>query len=184
MDPQIRGPWGIKSSQQIYENPWIALTHHDVKRPDGELGVYGTIHFKNHAIGILPLDDEGNTWLVGQHRFPLDLYSWEIPEGGGPHGIDLLDSAKRELKEETGIVALRWTPLLKMHLSNSVTDEQSISYLAQGLSFEAATPEGTEELTVRKLPFEEVYQMVARGEITDALAVATILRAKLVLMGL
>jgi 8-oxo-dGTP pyrophosphatase MutT (NUDIX family) len=183
MTKSKRGPWTISAVRTAYDNPWISVDHHDVVRPDGKPGVYGTVRFKNLAIAILPLDDDGNTWLVGQHRFPLDQYSWEIPEGGGAKGVAPLQSARRELKEETGIVAREWTEVLRMHLSNSVTDEESISFLARGLSFEAAAPEGDEELTVKKVSFEEVYRMVLRGEITDALAVATILRVKCMLAG-
>ena len=174
-----RGPWAIVESVSAYKNAWIEATHHTVIRPDGNEGIYGTVNFKNVAIAILPIDDDGCTWLVGQHRFPLDQYSWEIPEGGAPLGTDPLTSAQRELREEAGIVAREWRPILSMHLSNSVTDERSISYLATGLTFTEAEPEGTEDLKVRRVPFNDVVRMVLSGEITDALAVATILRAKI-----
>ncbi len=173
-----RGPWRIRAAQPVYANPWIEVVHHEVVRPDGIDGIYGTVHFKNRAIGILPIDADGYTWLVGQHRFPLDLYSWEIPEGGGPLSADPLLAAKRELKEETGIEARTWRQILTMHLSNSVTDEFSICYLATDLTMGQAEPEGTEELALRRLPFDEALQMVLDGRITDSVAVATILRAQ------
>jgi 8-oxo-dGTP pyrophosphatase MutT (NUDIX family) len=133
--------------------------------PKGGKGIYGKVHFKNMAIGVLPLDEDLNTYLVGQYRFPLDQYSWEIPEGGGPHGIEALASAKRELEEETGLVAEHWTELVQMHLSNSVTDEYGIVYLARGLRQFEAMPEETEELVVRKVPFAEVYRRWKQGRL-------------------
>ena len=178
MDEQ-HNPWTIQNEKEVYDNNWIQVTEYDVINPSGGKGIYGKVHFKNRAIGILPLDEEWNTYLVGQYRFTLNQYSWEIPEGGGPIGIDILESAKRELKEETGLVAGEWTLLLNLHLSNSVTDEYGTLFLARQLQQEASAPEETEDLVVRKLPFEEAYQMVTNGIITDALAVAAILKVKL-----
>lgn len=175
-------PWTVMAEKMIYSNPWISLTEYDVINPSGGKGIYGKVHFKNLAIGILPLDDEGNTWLVGQYRFALGSYSWEIPEGGSPVGDDPLEGAKRELREETGLVAQNWQPLLSMHLSNSVSDEYAIVYLASGLTQEDAQPEETEQLVVRKLPFEEAYQMVESGEITDSISVAALVKLKLLLV--
>lgn len=174
-----KNPWTITSSQNIYDNPWINLTEHQVINPSGGPGIYGHVHFKNLAIGIIPLDEEDNTWLVGQYRFTLNEYTWEIPEGGGPLGTDPLDSAKRELLEETGIIAQKWEEIQKFHLSNSVCDEFGYIYLARDLSFGEAEPEETEQLQVRKLPFEEAYQMVLNSEITDSLSVAAIYKIKL-----
>jgi 8-oxo-dGTP pyrophosphatase MutT (NUDIX family) len=134
------------------------------------------VNFKNLAIGILPLDEENNTWLVGQWRYPLNAYSWEIPEGGGPHGIDPLESAKRELKEETGIIAGELNEIMRLHLSNSATDELAIVYLAKKLSFENSEPEESEVLQVKKLHLNEAYEMVLNGEITDAISVAAIMK--------
>lgn len=175
-------PWTVVDSQKIYENNWIGLTEHNVINPSGGKGIYGEVHFKNYAIGILPLDEELNTWLVGQYRFPLKAYSWEIPEGGGPLHLAPLDSAKRELLEETGLVATNWTEIQKMHLSNSVSDEYSIIYIARGLTLGIAEPEETEELVLRKLPFEEAYQLVLNGTITDSMSVAAILKTKILLL--
>jgi 8-oxo-dGTP pyrophosphatase MutT (NUDIX family) len=180
MNEQLN-PWQVLNEKKIYENPWIKLTEFDVINPSGGKGIYGKVHFKSIAVGALPLDEELNTYLVGQYRFPLDRYSWEIPEGGGAYGIDPVDSAKRELLEETGLVATDWTQIVEMHLSNSVSDEYAVIYLARGLKQGTASPEETEQLQVKKLPFEEVYQMVERGEITDSLSVASILKVKLML---
>ncbi|HZY38889.1 MAG TPA: NUDIX hydrolase [Mucilaginibacter sp.] len=175
-------PWKITSKKDIYDNPWINLTEYQVINPAGNPGIYGKVHFKNLAIGVLPLDDDLNTYLVGQFRFPVNQYSWEMPEGGGPLGIDPLESAKRELLEETGLKADSWTEIQRLHLSNSVSDELSILYLARGLKQFEAQPEDTEQLVVKKLPFEEVYQMVCRGEITDSMTVAGVLKVKLMLL--
>lgn len=169
-------PWKTLSVCQVYDNPWIEVSHREVLNPSGGPGIYGVVHFKNVAIGIVPLDDAGNTWLVGQYRYTLGRYSWEIPEGGGPLEKPLLESAQRELLEETGITAKCWTKLMDMYLSNSVTTEYSVAYIAQDLAFQEAQPEATEQLQIRRLKFEEAVQMVLQGEITDALSVAALLR--------
>lgn len=176
-------PWQTLSSKKIYDNPWIGVTEHQVINPSGGKGIYGEVHFKNFAIGIIAIDTDDRIFMVGQYRFPLKQYSWELPEGGGPLDKDPLDSAKRELLEETGLVAKEWKEVLRMHLSNSVSDELGILYLAKGFEQLAPEPEETEQLEVRKLPFEEVYQMVVKGEITDSLTVAGILRVKLLREG-
>ena len=175
-------PWKILAQRDVYNNPWINVTEFDVLNPSGGKGIYGKVHFKNHAIGILPLDDELNTYLVGQYRFPISRYSWEIPEGGGPFGVEIIESAKRELKEETGLVAEEWTELIKLHLSNSISDEAGSVFLARKLKQEEAMPEETEQLIVKKVPFEEAYQMVENGIITDSVAVAAILKVKILLL--
>lgn len=169
-------PWTTLHSETVYDNPWIQVTHRDVLNPAGGKGIYGVVHFKNTAIGIVPLDNEGYTWLVGQYRYAPGGYSWEIPEGGGPLSRPLLESAQRELLEETGIRARRWTPLLDMHLSNSVSDEYGVVYLAQDLEFGAAEPEETEQLHIRRLPFAAALEMVMEGRITDSLSVAALLK--------
>jgi ADP-ribose pyrophosphatase len=179
MHHPTENPWQITSEQNIYDNPWINVTEYQVINPSGNPGIYGKIHFKNVAIGVIPLDAEMNTYLVGQYRFVLNQYCWEIPEGGGPEGSDPLESAKRELLEETGLKATEWTEILQMHLSNSVSDELSIIYLARNLQQHEAEPEDTEDLLVNKVPFEQVYQMVNSGEITDSVTVAAVLKIKL-----
>lgn len=175
-------PWKVLSEKNVYDNPWIQVVEYDVINPSGGKGIYGKVHFKNTAIGILPLDENGDTFLVGQYRFAISQYSWEMPEGGGPAQDDPLASAKRELLEETGLVAHDWRTILTMHLSNSVTDEWGIVYLARQLQQHAADPEETEQLAVKKLPFEEVYAMTQNGKITDALTVAAILKVKLMML--
>lgn len=177
----IENPWTTLSAELVYENPWIRLTKHDVLNPSGAMGLYTVVHFKNIAIGVIPLDEDNNTWIVGQYRFPLERYSWEIIEGGGPIAIDPIISGKRELHEEAGIVAENWTKVLEMDLSNSVTDETAIIYVAKGLSFHNAEPEDSEQLTIRKLPFNELYSMVMNGEITDSLSVAGVMKVKLMM---
>ncbi|WP_276345813.1 NUDIX hydrolase [Daejeonella sp. JGW-45] len=179
MAGQHKNPWKTLSEKKIYENPWISLTESQVINPGGGTGIYGKVHFKNLAIGVVVLDEEYNTWLVGQYRYVPDQYSWEIPEGGGKLETDPLDSAKRELLEETGISAASWVEIQRMHLSNSVSDELAIIYLAQNLSFGDSDPEETEELSILKLPFKNAYKMVIDGEITDSMSVAAILKVKL-----
>ena len=177
----MKNPWQTLSGKVHYDNPWISVTENQVINPGGGKGIYGVVHFKNLAIGIIPLDEEMNTWIVGQYRYTLNLYSWEMPEGGGMIGKPPLEAAKRELLEETGIIARNWTELLTLYTSNSVTDEFGIAYLARNLSFGQAQPEETEDLKVRKLPFEELVNMVLSGEITDAFTICAVLKAKLLL---
>ena len=176
-----KNPWVIKGEKKVYANPWISVTEYDVINPSGSKGIYGKVHFKNLAVGVMVLDEFENTYLVGQYRFALKAYSWEIPEGGVKLGEDSLDGAKRELLEETGLKATNWIHLLQLHLSNSVSDELAIIYLATGLTQHEAKPEETEQLVVKKLPFEEAFQMVELGTITDAISVASILKLKLLL---
>ena len=173
-----KNPWQIISEKEVYDNKWINVTEYDVINPNGGKGIYGKIHFKNIAIGIVVLDDELNTYLVGQYRFATNEYSWEIPEGGGALNADPLESAKRELLEETGLVAKEWEPILKLHLSNSVSDEYSIIYLARQLEQHTAMPEETEQLIIKKIPFEEAWKMVEDGLITDAISVAAFQKVK------
>lgn len=172
----MENPWKTLQIDEVYSNPWIRITHRSVLNPAGNPGIYGVVHFKNLAIGIVPIDEEGNTWLVGQFRYTLDQYSWEIPEGGAPLNTDPLDSAKRELIEETGIRAGQWTKILDFHTSNSVTDEAGMVFLAQDLSFGDSHPEDTEDITVRKLPLKEAIEMVIQGQITDSLTIMALLR--------
>ena len=172
-------PWEIIDSKEVYDNPWINVKEYNVINPNGGKGIYGKVHFKNLAIGILAIDNNQDIILIGQYRFPLNAYSWEIPEGGGKLTIDPLESAKRELLEETGLKANKWSELLVMHLSNSVSDEKAIIYLAEDLEQFEAEPEETELLEIKKLPFNRAYEMVMNSEITDSMSVAAILKYKL-----
>jgi len=174
-------PWTTLSSEVKYDNNWLQLEEFQVINPAGNRGIYGKVHFKNTAIGVVPLDTELNTWLVGQYRYTLNAYSWEIPEGGCPLGTSPEASALRELVEETGLRARKLTEIQRMHLSNSVSDEYAIIYIAQELEQGEAEPEETEDLQVRRLPFKTVYQMVLDGEITDSMSVAAILKTQLLL---
>ncbi len=177
----MQNPWKKITSKQIYDNPWIKVEEHDVINPTGGKGIYGKVHFKNFALGIIPLDDQLNTWLVGQYRYVLDEYSWEIPMGGGPLDMDVITSAQRELKEETGLSADRWTEVMRIHTSNSVTDELGFVYMAQELSEGATEFDPTEEIEVKKLPFTEALQMVMDGRITDSLSLSGILKVARIL---
>lgn len=179
---ETQNPWKIKKEKLVYDNPWIRLTEYDVINPAGGEGIYGKVHFKNAAIAVIALDEDRYTYLVGQHRFVLDAYSWEIPEGGCPEGEAYLDAAKRELQEETGLVAGNWTELMRMHLSNSVSDEFGILFLAQNLKQGPSAPEDTEDIRMQKLPFETVVKMVEEGRITDALSIIAIQKIQLMLL--
>jgi len=169
-------PWKRLSTKKLYDNAWIKVEEDQVRNPVGGENLYGKVHFKNLAIGIIPLDADMNTWLVGQWRYPLDEYSWEIPMGGGLRTVDPLESAKRELKEETGINAKEWELLLKIHTSNSVTDETGYCYVARDLSFGATSFDETEDLQIRKLPFSEAVEMCMSGDITDSLSLAALVK--------
>jgi len=173
---RFHSPWQTISSREVYDNPWIRVNDCRVINPAGGEGVYGTVHFKHRAIGIIPVDEAGNTWLVGQHRYPLDAWSWEIPEGGGPPGEDPLATAHRELREETGLSAGKLTEIMRLHLSNSVSDEEALIFLAEDLSEGSRAPEETERLEVRKLPLRDAMRMVMDGAITDAMSVAGLLK--------
>lgn len=178
MSEKNKNPWTTINSNLKYENNWISVTHHEVINASNNPGIYGTVHFKNIAIGILPVDEENHTWLIGQWRYPLNCYSWEIPEGGGKIGIDPILSAKRELAEETGISADSWKEIQRIHTSNSVSDELGILYLAEDLSFSEPNPDEDEELVIKKCKLSEALKMVLDGEITDSLSVAAILKLK------
>ncbi len=178
-DPTPIGPWRRRARRVAYENPWITVWHDEVVRPDGSPGIYGVVHFRNLAAGVVTIDRDDRVLLVGQHRYALDAYSWEIPEGGVAAGEDPLAGAQRELREETGVVAATWRALAPFHLSNSVTDEAGILYLATDLAGGPAAPDGTEELAVRWVPFADAVAMTVDGRITDAMAIMGIQRVAL-----
>lgn len=173
-----RNPWRRTSSRVVYDNPWIRVREDQVVRPDGEPGIYGVVSTRV-ATGVVALTEDRHIYLVGQWRYPLERYSWEIVEGGADEGEAPDDAIKRELREEAGLVAGRWQRLgAELHLSNCFTDEVALLYLAEDLEFVGDDPDETEELTIRKLPFDEAVRMVHDGEITDAMSVVAILRAE------
>ena len=171
---ETKNPWLSVSSKRVYDNPWITVREDRVVRPDGESGIYGVVHYKNIAVGILAIEED-HVYLVGQYRYPLKSYSWEIPEGGCPKDEEPLHAAQRELREETGLEAARWQMLGEAYLSNSVADEYAVWYVATGLVPGEVRPEGTERLSVRRLPLREVLTMALEGEITDALSLLALM---------
>jgi 8-oxo-dGTP pyrophosphatase MutT (NUDIX family) len=179
MTQQYNNPWKTLSKKSVYSNPWIEVHHSEVRTPTGSAGIYGTIHFKNKAIGIIPIDEAGNTWLVGQYRYALEAYSWEIPEGGGLHHIDPLEAARKELAEEVGLKAERWDILAELNTSNSVTDEYGIIYVARELSPAYAPLDDTEVLQVRKLPLQEAIRMALDGEIKDSISLIGLMKVSI-----
>lgn len=182
--PRKRGSWTELNNKVVYSNPWIEVSESQILNPNGGEGIYGVVHFKNLAIGVIPLDEDNNTWLVGQERFPFNgKFTWEIIEGGGPLKDDPLDSAQRELLEEAGLKAQEWELIQEMDLSNSATTEVAMIYTAKMLSFHESNPDDTEKLQVKKVSFEEAYQMVLNGEIMDSLSVAGILKLRLIQQG-
>jgi ADP-ribose diphosphatase len=160
-------PWIRRSRETVYENPWIRVHHDEVTRPDGSPGIYGVVHFRSRAVGAVALDGDGRVLLVGQHRYTLDRYSWEIPEGGAARDEDPLDGAKRELAEETGYRAGTWRELIRFTLSNSATDEEGVLFVATDLRAGPASPDPTEDLQVRWIGLDEAIALVASGEIHD-----------------
>jgi 8-oxo-dGTP pyrophosphatase MutT (NUDIX family) len=172
---ETRNPWTVLASRVAYANPWVTVHHDDVLDPNGRPGVYGVVRPRNWALGVLPLFDDGTTVLVGQYRYALGRYSWEMPEGGGAKDVDPLDGIVRELREETGLQAGAWFELSRMTLSNSITDELAIHWLAWDLTEGAAEPESTEELASWRLPFAELVDLVLDGTVHDSMTVAAVL---------
>lgn len=172
-------PWRTLSVELKYDNPWIRIEEHQVINPSGNPGIYGTVQFKNRAVAILPLFENGDTLLVGQFRYPLQEYHWELPMGGAPQDESILLCAQRELKEETGFSAQSWQQILTTHLSNSITQEVGFTFVAKGLQSGQAALEETEDITLKRLPFEQVYLQVMAGEITDAMTIASVMKARL-----
>jgi len=168
--------WNRLKSAVVYDNPWITVFDEKVLNPNGGESQYGRIHFKSKAIAIVPLDEDGNTWLVGQNRYTTDEYSWEVPMGGSDAGEDPIDTAKRELKEETGLTAGKLEQIMRLHPSNSITDEEGFVFVATNLEQGETDFDDDENLQVRKLSLVDAIEMVKRNEITDAISVAALLR--------
>ena len=167
--------WKKLSTRMVWENDWMQVHEDEVVNPGGGENLYGHVHFKNHAVAIVPLDEIGNTWLVGQDRYTLGAWSWELPMGGAPMGEAPIAAAQRELREETGLTAADWTEVMQLHTSNSITDECGFVFVARDLSEGETEFEESEDLEVRKLPLSEALVMIERGEITDAISVAALL---------
>ena len=175
-DDTSTNPWRTLSTRSIYSNPWIELQHSEVLTPAGTPGIYGVVRFRNHAVGVVPVAANGDTWLVGQYRYALARYSWEIPEGGCPLGAGPAEAALRELREETGLVAANLLPIQAVDMSNSVCDEQGTLFVAWNLTEGQAMPEETEQLRVSRLPLRRALDMALAGEITDSLSLIALLR--------
>ncbi len=171
----LKNPWKTLESRMVYSNPWMRVREDQVITPKGNRGIYGVIEAKP-AIGIIPLTTDLHTFLVGQYRYPLETYTWEIPEGGAETGESLLDAAKRELKEETGVEAGLWTDLGELYTSNCFTNERGFVFLAEDLLLGEAEPDPTEELQLKKVSFAEAWQMVLSQDIKDALSVIALMR--------
>lgn len=179
---ELENPWTPIFSEEKYVNAWIRVREDKVLNPSGNEGIYGVVEFRNIATGIVPVDSEGFTWLVGQWRYPLEEYTWEIPEGGGELGEPPVKAAKRELREEVGLEARSWSLLQRAHLSNSVSNEVAYIYLATGIEVVGEPEhEETEKIDVHRVPLEHAVQMVLDGEITDSVSVMGLLRAAIVL---
>lgn len=170
--------WRRLSRRLKFENPWFAVFEDHVINPGGGENQYGHVHFKNVAVAILPLAANGDTWLVGQDRYTLDEFHWELPMGGAPLAEDPLAAAQRELREETGLSASDWSTYLKLHPSNSITDEVGLVFVARDLDEGEPDFEETENIRIRRLPLAEAIGMAERGEITDAISVATLFKAR------
>ena len=172
-------PWRTHDSRNVYENPWIRVREDKVTNAVGSDGVYGVVEYKHEAVGVVPIDDEGYTWIVGQYRYAQGTYEWEIPEGGSHEGEELIETAARELREETGILAEHFELLVGgLQLSNSVSNERAWLYVARGLTQGEFDPDDSEQLAVRRLPLVDAIAMAERGEIRDAMSVVALLRLK------
>lgn len=176
-----KNPWTILSSSIKYDNPWIQIEEHQVLTPAGNKSIYGEVHFKNMAVAIIPLDENYQTYIVGQYRFPMKSFEWEVPEGGCPKGETSLETAQRELREEAGLVANEYILIQEVQMSNCTTDEVGYIYVAKGLSFVGMEHEETEVLTIKKLPFNELFEMAMKGEIKDNLSLSAIYKTKLLI---
>ncbi|WKL57414.1 NUDIX hydrolase [Asticcacaulis sp. ZE23SCel15] len=171
-----RPDWQILTQKIEFENPWMRVESYDVIAPTGNPAHYGVTRFRNRAVAVVPLFDDGTVVIVGQQRFALNAYSWELPEGGVPDGEDPLEGAKRELAEEAGLKAEYWREIIQMDLSNSITDEVATGYLATGLTPAEGALDETESLEIRRIPFKDLLKAVISGQVRDSQTVVCALR--------
>ena len=169
-------PWRAGPPEPVTQNPWFAVESYDAVAPTGAPARYHVHRCRNLATGAVPLHADGTVTLVGQWRFPLGRYGWELPEGGAPHGEAPLEGCKRELREEAGLEAADWREILVLELSNASSDEVAHVYLATGLTPCPAAPEPTEELALARVPFAEALHAAVTGRVQDAITVAALLR--------
>jgi 8-oxo-dGTP pyrophosphatase MutT (NUDIX family) len=180
---KVLGPWRQLSCRTVYQNPWLRLEHHEVTTPAGTEGIYGKVCFQTVAVGVIPIDTEAYTYLVKQYRYPLEEDSWEIPEGGSPLQSSTLETARRELAEETGLRAEHWASLMKLTTSNSVTDERAEVFVASGLRQGEDELEASEgDLAVMRLPLAEAFAMAMDGRITDGISVAALMKLQVLVL--
>ncbi|MEM7708790.1 MAG: NUDIX hydrolase [Pseudomonadota bacterium] len=176
LPPPQPSPWQQLASRHIYRNPWITVREDQVVQEGAEPGIYGVVEPAGLALGVVPVDAEGYTWLVGQYRYTLGDYSWEIPEGGGDPALDPVEEAARELREETGLTAASWRHLMTLHTSNCFTSERAEIYVATDLTPGTPDPDPTERLQVCRLPLSAAQDLARQGVITDAMSVAALLK--------
>ena len=170
-------PWVRGEARVVYDNPWINVTEYQCTAPTGRPATYGLVTMKYMGLGVLPLHDDGTVTLVGQNRFTFADYSWEIPEGGGPIDGDPLENIKRELAEEAGLVAAEWREVLHFQLSNSLTTETGVGYIATALAPTTARPDETEDIALARVPFREALDQALAGNMLDMITIAMLLRA-------
>jgi 8-oxo-dGTP pyrophosphatase MutT (NUDIX family) len=174
-----QNPWRILGKRQHYDDPWLTLVEHDVENAAGKCSTYATVHFKKRGLAVLPVDREGHVYLVGQYRFGVRRYGWEVPAGGADADEAALETARRELAEEMGFAAAQWCEILRVYISGSLTDEQAVAFVAWDLAPRRPKPDEQEVLAVRRMPFAEAVDMACGGGIADVLSVAVILRVRL-----
>jgi 8-oxo-dGTP pyrophosphatase MutT (NUDIX family) len=174
----MENPWRTLSSRVIYRNSWLSLREDKVIRPDGAEGIYSVVEMRP-SCGIVAINEDGQIALVGQWRYVHNKYSLEIPTGGSEQGETPLDGAKRELLEETGLTAGDWSALGTIDNSNGATTDVAHLFVARNLKTGPSSPQADERLEVRWMPFVDAVLSVMKGEITESVSVAAILKAEL-----
>jgi len=174
----VKNPWKTLASRSVYENPWIRVREDRVIRPDGNEGIYSVVSPRGLAVKVVAIDAQERVHLVGQHRYPTDMLSWEIPGGAAEPGEPPLVTAQRELREEAGLEARTWTQLGgRIQTNNSIMDELGFLYLARDLvSVGAPSPDAEEAFVQRLVPFAEALRMSDAGEIEDVMTLIGLMR--------